>query len=99
MNRRTHTRFAAPAALLAACLFGAGGCTTLQEWVHNGFKVGPNFTAPEAKVADDWIDGADRRVARGPMIVDAWWTTFNDPTLDSLIDTARLQNLDLKSAA
>ncbi len=95
MNRRTHTQFAAPAVLLAACLFGVGGCTTLEEWVHNGFKVGPNFKEPEAKVADDWID-----VKNGPpMQVDAWWTAFNDPTLDALIDTARTQNLDLKSAA
>jgi NodT family efflux transporter outer membrane factor (OMF) lipoprotein len=99
MNRRTTTQVAASAVLLAACLLGAGGCTTLEEWVHNGFKVGPSFTDPEAQVADDWIDGADQRIARGPMEVDAWWTTFNDPTLDSLIDTARLQNLDLKSAA
>src|ERR1019366_2660904 len=62
-------------------------------------KVGPNFTDPEAKVARDWIDVEDRRIVRGPMPVDAWWTAFNDPTLDSLIDTARSQNLDLKSAA
>jgi NodT family efflux transporter outer membrane factor (OMF) lipoprotein len=95
MNRRTHARFVA----LAACLLSAGGCTTLEEWVHNGFKVGPSFTDPEAKVADDWIDVEDRRIDRGPIKADAWWTTFNDPTLDSLIDTARLQNLDLKSAA
>ena len=98
MNRRTHIRYAAPA-LLAACLFGAGGCTTLEEWVHNGFKVGPNFADPEAKVADDWIEVEDRRLVRGPLKLDAWWSTFNDPTLDSLIDTARQQNLDLKSAA
>jgi NodT family efflux transporter outer membrane factor (OMF) lipoprotein len=99
MNRRAITQFAAPALLAAACLFGAGGCTTLEEWVHNGFKVGPNFSDPEAKVADDWIDVEDRRIVRGPAKLDAWWTTFDDPTLDSLIDTARAQNLDLKSAA
>jgi len=99
MNGRTYTRFAAMALLLVACLFGMGGCTTLEEWVHNGFKVGPTFPDPGAKLADDWIDVEDRRIVRGPMKLDAWWTTFNDPTLESLIETARLQNLDLKSAA
>ena len=85
--------------LLAACLFGACGCTSFEEWVHNGFKVGPSFEDPGARVADDWIDIEDRRIMRGPVKTDAWWTTFDDPTLNSLIETARLQNLDLKSAA
>ncbi len=87
------------AVLLAACLFGACGCTSFEDWVHNGFKVGPSFEDPGARVADDWIDIEDRRIMRGPVKTDAWWTTFDDPTLDSLIETARLQNLDLKSAA
>jgi NodT family efflux transporter outer membrane factor (OMF) lipoprotein len=99
MNGRTYSRLAAMALLLPACLLGASGCATLEEWVHNGFKVGPNFTEPAARVADDWIDVEDRRIVRGPLKADAWWTNFDDPTLDSLIDTARLQNLDLKSAA
>ena len=99
MNRRTYPRFAALAALLVACLFGACGCSTLEEYVHNGFKVGPNFKAPDVGVAADWIDVEDRGIVRGPTHGDAWWTTFNDPMLDSLIETARLQNLDLKSAA
>ena len=33
--------------ILALCLaamtaIGQTGCTALSEWVHNGFKVGPN---------------------------------------------------------
>ena len=99
MIRRTFTRFAVMAALLAACLFAACGCTALEEWAHNGFKVGPGFQDPGAKVAEDWIDVEDRRIVRGPLMADVWWTTFDDATLDSLIETARLQNLDLKSAA
>ena len=89
MDRRTHARFAALAVLQAVCLFGACGCTTFEQWVHNGFKVGPNFTEPEAPIARDWIDVEDRRIERGSAKTDAWWTTFNDPMLDHLIDTAR----------
>ena len=35
-------------ALAAAAALGQSGCTTLSEWYHNGFKVGPNYEAPPA---------------------------------------------------
>src|SRR5258708_899525 len=38
------------------------GCTPLKEYVHNGFKVGPNYSPPPAPVAQNWIDSADPRV-------------------------------------
>ena len=76
----------------------AGGCTPLSEWVHNGFKVGPNFQPPPAPVAADWID-ANAHLALKPAEDGAWWNAFNDGTLNSLIETAYRQNLDLKTAA
>jgi NodT family efflux transporter outer membrane factor (OMF) lipoprotein len=66
--------------------------------VHNGFKVGPNFQPPPAPVAADWID-ANARLALKPADDGAWWSVFNDATLNSLIETAYRQNLDLKTAA
>jgi NodT family efflux transporter outer membrane factor (OMF) lipoprotein len=83
---------------LATLALVAGGCTTLREWIHNGFKVGPNFHRPEAPVASTWIDSADPRVVR-VHAADAWWEVFGDPVLHSLIETAYRQNLDLKTAA
>ncbi len=80
-----------------ALLLPAGGCTPVVEYVRNGFKVGPNYHEPPAPVAADWIDADPRVVAAPPA--DAWWGVFDDPTLDSLIETARQQNLDLKAAA
>jgi outer membrane protein TolC len=74
------------------------GCTPLTEYVHNGFKVGPNFKPPPAAPAPDWID-RDLRVVRAPAECAAWWHVFGDPVLDSLIDTAQKQNLDLRTAA
>src|SRR5438105_1687528 len=38
------------------------GCTPLTEYIHNGFKVGPNYQKPPAPVAPTWIDAADQRV-------------------------------------
>ncbi len=37
------------------------GCTSLQEYIHNGFKVGPNYGRPSAPVANDWIDADDQQ--------------------------------------
>jgi NodT family efflux transporter outer membrane factor (OMF) lipoprotein len=88
----------APGALLGLALLAAG-CTTLTEWVHNGFKVGPNFQAPPGPVAARWIDAADPRIQSTPDDDGAWWQVFRDPTLDGLIDTAYRQNLDLRTAA
>jgi NodT family efflux transporter outer membrane factor (OMF) lipoprotein len=96
-GRRVVRALPAAAAALALALL-AGGCTTLREWVHNGFKVGPNFHQPEAPVASAWIDSADPRLVRVGA-PDAWWDVFGDPALQSLIETACRQNLDLKTAA
>lgn len=96
MRAPARKRWASP--LLTALLF-ASGCTSFQEWVHNGFKVGPNFQTPSAAVADQWIDAGDRHIVQKPLEKDAWWDVFADATLEKLIDTAYRQNLDLKTAA
>lgn len=56
------------------------GCG-LNEWVHNGFKVGPNYRRPAAPVATDWIDYKDGRVKSTPADLSEWWQAFNDPVL------------------
>ncbi|MBN1588600.1 MAG: efflux transporter outer membrane subunit [Pirellulales bacterium] len=84
-------------ALLLLSVFAAG-CTGPKEWIHNGFKVGPNYCTPSAQVSDAWIDSADPRLKTLGAANAQWWTTFNDPTLDRLIATASEQNLTLKAA-
>jgi NodT family efflux transporter outer membrane factor (OMF) lipoprotein len=80
-------------ALLMQC-----GCTSLPEYLHNGFKVGPNYQKPPAPVAATWIDAADRRVKPETADLSHWWTVFGDPALDSLVDNALRQNLSLRQA-
>jgi NodT family efflux transporter outer membrane factor (OMF) lipoprotein len=75
------------------------GCTTLSEYVHNGFKVGPNYGRPPAPVAPEWIDADDKRVRTATDDLSKWWTVFHDPVLDSLICYAYRQNLTLREAA
>jgi NodT family efflux transporter outer membrane factor (OMF) lipoprotein len=77
----------------------SGGCVTTGplEWVRNGFKVGPNYCRPPAPVAEEWIQANDAKVQDRHL--QDWWTVFQDPTLDALIETAYAQNLTLRSAA
>jgi NodT family efflux transporter outer membrane factor (OMF) lipoprotein len=74
------------------------GCTTLKEYVQNGFKVGPNYGRPPAPLAQNWIDVADPRVRTASDDLSQWWKVFNDPVLDDLICSAYLQNLTLREA-
>ena len=74
------------------------GCTSVREYFQNGFLVGPNYQTPTAPVAKEWIDADDRRVSTGEDDLRTWWTVFNDPVLDNLIDSAYRQNLTLRAA-
>ncbi|HLN33203.1 MAG TPA: efflux transporter outer membrane subunit [Gemmataceae bacterium] len=88
-----------------ACLLGllamsitACGCTSVSDYIHNGFKVGPNYGRPPAPVAKDWIDADDMRVRKDSDDLSKWWTVFHDPVLESLICYAYQQNLSLRVA-
>ncbi|MEN6365956.1 MAG: TolC family protein [Thermoguttaceae bacterium] len=80
--------------LLAMCT----GCTSWREYVHNGFKVGPNYCRPDAEVSSHWIDEKDLRTAEDPEIAKRWWTVFKDPKLNELVACAYRQNLTLREA-
>jgi NodT family efflux transporter outer membrane factor (OMF) lipoprotein len=83
---------------LIAALVALPGCTTLSEYVDNGFKVGPNYGRPPAPVAAHWIDDKDKRV-RSELEDDShWWTVFNDPVLNDLVQSAYAENLTLREA-
>ncbi len=78
------------AAALAACLGAVVGLS--------GCKVGPDFVRP----ALPWLEPVyhDAQPAQPPVEPELtyWWTEFNDPTLNGLIDQAACQNLTLREA-
>jgi NodT family efflux transporter outer membrane factor (OMF) lipoprotein len=76
----------------------ACGCTSLTEFVHNGFKVGPNYQRPPAPLASAWIDAANPQVKSVPADYSGWWTVFNDPVLNDLVRVAYAQNVNLRVA-
>ncbi len=64
----------------------------------HGCAVGPDYQAPEARTPDDWRQGLEQGLAAGEADYRTWWTTLDDPMLDSLIARATDGNLDLRVA-
>jgi NodT family efflux transporter outer membrane factor (OMF) lipoprotein len=74
-----------------------------------GCLVGPDFHAPNPNMPGAW-DGISAGMpttapatqgsvaTSQPTTIARWWTTFNDPVLDSLVARAVESNLDLRQA-
>ena len=86
------------ATLLIGTLLACGCTTGPRTWLQNGFKVGPNYCAPSAPVASQWIDDGKSNLETKANDDSYWWTVFNDPVLDRLVYSAYEQNLPLKIA-
>jgi outer membrane protein TolC len=72
------------------------GLSALTIVLLNGcVKLGPDFTGVESPpLPQNWNKG-DK--AQNEAIAQ-WWKTFNDPTLNTLVQKAYAQNLDIQSA-
>jgi NodT family efflux transporter outer membrane factor (OMF) lipoprotein len=75
-----------------------GGCTPWGEYIHNGFKVGPNYVQPPAPLEPTWIDATEYRVRTIQDDLSRWWTVFGDDDLNALICMAYRQNITLREA-
>jgi len=62
-----------------------------------GCAVTANHTPPAPDVPARWSEAPDSRTPAASADAQ-WWTTFNDPELDRLIERARHANLDLQLA-
>ncbi len=81
---------------VAAAVLCLSGCTSFSDYVHHGFKVGPEYGGAKAAIAPGWIDAADIRVRSHAVDLSRWWCVFNDPTLNDLVYHAYSQNINLK---
>ena len=70
---------------------------TLMLMVTGCTMLGPDFTRPEVPTPSIWLT-TDEVLTGEPGEQAEWWKLFNDPVLDSLIDTAYRQNLPLQIA-
>ena len=69
----------------------------LALWLQ-GCTLGPDFKAPVAPVADQWLEQGSQTVDATTSARQNWWAVFNDPRLTRLIELAYQQNLSLRTA-
>jgi outer membrane protein, multidrug efflux system len=80
--------------ILALCLLLTAGCA-----------VGPDYVKPETKTPEKW-NGQEavtpaqpsKTTTSPPLELAAWWQSFKDPALSSLVEIAIRNNLDLRQA-
>ncbi len=69
---------------------------TFLVFLLSACAVGPDYEKPEIATPDTWrftdAEASD-------IVNTRWWTQFEDPVLDELIDEALSANLDVRSAA
>ncbi len=76
-------------------------CATLAACT----TVGPDFVSPKADVPQAWTKTGLEPAGKTPSMAttapapEAWWESFHDPELTSLIREAAAANLDLKESA
>ena len=73
---------------LCALLALTGGCA-----------VGPDYVRPETDTAAIWIESIDSALSTNPVEYGPWWTVFEDPALEQLVQIASKENLPLQIAA
>jgi NodT family efflux transporter outer membrane factor (OMF) lipoprotein len=83
------------------------GYLTIKLWAvvsgvalfAGGCAVGPNYQRPDIPVGPEWTEARQVGVDTRSADLTRWWTAFNDPLLNSLVERAVSSNLDLRIAA
>jgi len=60
--------------------------------------VGPDFVKPEVKVPGQWVEQGNEGLVSGAPDLTTWWHIFNDPVLNTLVESARRNNNTLEIA-
>ena len=81
------TNFSIARSSLVALFLATASCT-----------VGPDYRPPSIAVAPAWLEAWNAGIDNRSVDLSRWWTEFNDPILNSLVDRAVKANLDLAVA-
>ena len=77
----------------------AGTCILLSLLLGGCASLGPDYQEPEADVESAWLDIEEPQISGDVPEDPKWWSSsFHDPDLDRLIETALAQNLSVRSA-
>ncbi len=66
--------------------------------MSTGCTVGPNYKRPDLPTPSAWNEAQQSGIETTSGDLTRWWTDFNDPLLNSLVDRAVRSNLDLRTA-
>src|SRR4029434_8058593 len=58
----------------------------------------PNYQKPDLPVPAGWQEAQQKGVEARSAELARWWSTFNDPLLNSLVERGIRSNLDLRLA-
>jgi NodT family efflux transporter outer membrane factor (OMF) lipoprotein len=68
------------------CLLGIGGCA----------MIGPDYIRPDMPEQSEWIELWNQKIKMEEADFSSWWSVFNDPVLDVLVEKVHHDNLDLQ---
>ena len=71
-------------------LTGFAGCR------GSGYRV--TSTEPATPIANEFLESNSIYVSRSSPASASWWTAYNDPTLNQLVELAQDQNLSIKTS-
>jgi len=72
------------------------GCAMLAALT--GCSVGPNYRQPNVAMPGNWKEAGPGGTTNATAQLTNWWTNFQSPALDSLIERAVRSNFDLRAA-
>jgi NodT family efflux transporter outer membrane factor (OMF) lipoprotein len=88
-GRRNLKKAATPGLLLLiASIAFLSGCA----------MVGPDYVKPVAPEPEKWLESGSPKIKSRDGKIGEWWTVFDDPALNELIQAAYQQNLNLQIA-
>jgi NodT family efflux transporter outer membrane factor (OMF) lipoprotein len=70
----------------------------LVLWLGGCSMVGPDYVRPTPPEPDKWLESDDPIIESRETNFSQWWTVFDDPVLNTLVETAYRQNLSLQIA-
>ncbi|MGH8167470.1 MAG: efflux transporter outer membrane subunit, partial [Woeseiaceae bacterium] len=77
--------------------FGAAGAGLMLS-LAGCAAAGPDYQRPEFAVPEVWKEAQPVGIDTRPTALARWWTEFDDPLLDTLVERAVRSNLDLRLA-
>ncbi|WP_269524337.1 efflux transporter outer membrane subunit [Coraliomargarita parva] len=88
-KQNTFKRLALPGAAALSLLLSACATTSPIQQTRSTFEAG---------LPTNWQNAASSNASPDTASLSEWWTRFDDPVLDALIETALEHNTDIRSA-